>query len=186
VNVKIYTMKKLIFSLLILFSCAADGQLLMTKNATISFHSHTFLENIDAVNKNAMAVIDAGKKKIAFSLIMKQFDFPKKLMQQHFNENYIESDKYPKATFSGFYSENADLTKDGSYPLKVNGKLTIHGVTKDVLIPATLTVKGGAITGDATFKLNPTDYNIDIPFIVREKIEKENTVKVKAEWIPKF
>ncbi len=179
-------MKKLIPGLLVLFSCVAHGQLMMTKSATISFHSHTFLENIDAVNKNVMAVIDAGKKNIAFSLIMKQFDFPKKLMQQHFNENYVESDKYPKATFSGSYAENADLAKDGNYSLKVSGKLSIHGVTRDVLIPAILTVKEGVITGDATFKLNPADYNIDIPFILREKIEKETTVKVKAEWIPKF
>src|SRR6478672_1494099 len=163
-------------------SLSTNAQILMTKNATISFHSHTFLENVDAVNNNVMAVIDGSKKNIAFSLLMKQFDFPKKLMQTHFNENYVESDKFPKATFSGAYSENADLTKDGSYPLNVNGKLTIHGVTRQVQIPATLTVKAGAITGITEFKLNPTDYNIDIPFIVRDKIEKENTVKVKAEW----
>jgi polyisoprenoid-binding protein YceI len=159
---------------------------MMSKNGTISFHSHTFLENIDAVNEHVMAVIDAGKKNIAFSMLMKQFVFPKKLMQEHFNENYVESDKYPKATFSGSYTENADLTKDGSYALNVSGKLTIHGVTKQVLIPATITVKSGVITGTTTFKLNPADYNIDIPFIVRDKIEKENTVKVKVEWTPKF
>lgn len=179
-------MKKVIFSLLILTCGAVQSQMLMTKNATISFHSHTFLENIDAVNNNVMAVIDAGKKNIAFSLLMKQFEFPKKLMQQHFNESYAESDKFPKATFSGAYTEDADLSKDGSYPLKVNGRLTIHGVTREVMIPATLTVKGSLIIGTATFKLNPKDYNIEIPFIVKDKIEKENTVKVKAEWIPKF
>jgi polyisoprenoid-binding protein YceI len=180
-------MKNIITTALYIIICAnLHAQILMTKNATISFHSHTFLENIDAVNDNVMAVIDAGKKNIAFSLLMKQFEFPRKLMQQHFNENYVESDKYPKATFSGSYNETADLGKEGTYPLKVTGKLTIHGVTKDVQIPATLTVKSGLITGTTTFKLNPKDFNIEIPFIVREKIEKENTVKVKAEWIPKF
>jgi polyisoprenoid-binding protein YceI len=158
----------------------------MTKNGTISFHSHTFLENIDAVNDHVMAVIDAGKKNIAFSLLMKQFVFPKKLMQEHFNENYVESDKYPKATFSGSYAEDVDLTKDGSYQLNVKGKLTIHGVTKEISAPATISVKNGMVTGTTTFKLNPKDFNIDIPFIVRDKIEKENTVKVKVEWIPKF
>jgi polyisoprenoid-binding protein YceI len=180
-------MKNMIITALFIIICAnLNAQILMTRNATISFHSHTFLENIDAVNDNVMAVIDPGKKNIAFSLFMKQFEFPRKLMQQHFNENYVESDKYPKATFSGSYNETADLSKEGTYPLKVTGKLTIHGVTKDVQIPATLTVKSGLITGTTTFKLNPKDYNIEIPFIVREKIEKENTVKVKAEWIPKF
>jgi polyisoprenoid-binding protein YceI len=180
-------MKKFFLCLVIIISYAVGhSQILMTKNATISFHSHTFLENIDAVNDKVMAVIDGNKKNIAFSLLMKQFDFPKKLMQTHFNENYVESDKYPKATFSGSYTENADLTRDGTYQLKVSGKLNIHGVTREVQIPATLTVKGGSITGTTTFKLNPKDYNIGIPFIVRDKIEKENTVKVKAEWIQKF
>jgi polyisoprenoid-binding protein YceI len=180
-------MKKLFLCLITIASYGfAHSQMLMTKNATISFHSHTFLENIDAVNNSVMAVIDGTKKNIAFSLLMKQFDFRKKLMQTHFNENYVESDKFPKATFSGAYTENADLTKDGDYPVNVNGKLTIHGVTRQVQIPATLTVKAGTVTGTTTFKLNPTDYNIDIPFIVRDKIEKENTVKVKAEWIQKY
>ena len=180
-------MKKIILILFLkLFFYTTYSQILMSKSGTISFHSHTFLENIDAVNDHVMAVIDAGKKNIAFTLLMKQFEFPRKLMQQHFNENYVESDKYPKATFSGSYTENADLTKDGNYPLKVSGKLTIHGVTKDVMIPATLTVKGGLVTGTTEFKCNPKDYNIDIPFIVRNKIEKENTVKVKVEWRQKF
>jgi polyisoprenoid-binding protein YceI len=158
----------------------------MTKTGTISFHSHTFLENVDAVNDHSMAVIDANKKNLAFSCLMKQFIFPKKLMQEHFNENYVESDKYPKATFSGSYTEDVPFDKDGTYPIHVSGKLTIHGVTKDVQVPATLTVKGTAITGTATFKVNPTDYNISIPFIVREKIEKENTVNIKIEWTKKY
>lgn len=167
-------------------SLSTNAQILMTKNATISFHSHTFLENVDAVNNYVMAVIDGSKKNIAFSLLMKQFDFPKKLMQTHFNENYVESDKFPKATFSGIYTENADLTKDGTYAVNVNGKLTIHGVTRQVQLPATLTVKAGTITGTTTFKCNPADYNIEIPFIVRDKIEKENTVKVNAAWTQKY
>src|SRR5687767_9145168 len=158
-------MKNMIITALFIIICAnLNAQILMTRNATISFHSHTFLENIDAVNDNVMAVIDAGKKNIAFSLFMKQFEFPRKLMQQHFNENYVESDKYPKATFSGSYTEDVDFTKEGNYPVNVSGKLTIHGVTKNINIPATLTVKEGVVTGTATFKLNPTDFNIEIPF----------------------
>ncbi|RYG53814.1 MAG: YceI family protein, partial [Chitinophagaceae bacterium] len=111
-------------TIILLIACclalASQAQLVMTKNGTISFHSHTLLEDIDAVNDHVLAVIDANKKSIAFSLLMKQFVFPRKLMQQHFNENYVESDKFPKATFSGAYTETADLTKDGTYPLKVN------------------------------------------------------------------
>lgn len=176
-------MKQYVLCAVALLICAAThAQILMTKTGTISFHSHTILENIDAVNNNVMAVIDVNKKNIAFSMLMKQFIFPRKLMQQHFNENYVESDKYPKATFSGAYTENADITKDGNYSLKVKGKLTIHGVTREVELPATLSVQSGTITGTTTFKLNPSDYEIEIPFIVRDKIEKENTVKVNVEW----
>ena len=107
-------------------------------------------------------------------------------MQEHFNENYVESDKYPKATFSGSYTEEVPFDKDGTYNITVKGKLTIHGVTKVIEQPATLTIKGGIITGITSFKVNPTDYNIEIPFIVRNKIEKENTVKIKVEWTKKY
>jgi hypothetical protein len=164
------------------FALQGSAQLMMTRSGIISFHSHTILEDIDAENKQVMAVIDAGKKNIAFSCMMKQFIFPRKLMQQHFNENYVESDKFPKATFSGTYTENIALDKDGVYQVNVRGRLTIHGVTRDIQVPATLEVAQGKVTGTTTFKLNPTDYDISIPFIVRDKIEKENTVKVKVEW----
>jgi polyisoprenoid-binding protein YceI len=158
----------------------------MTKSATISFHSHTFLEDVDAVNNQVLAVIDLNKKNMAFSSIMKNYVFRKKLMQEHFNENYIESDKFPKSTFSGTYSENVPADKDGTYPVTVKGKIFLHGVSKDVSVPATLTIKGATITGSATFKLNPADFDISIPFIVRDKIEKENTVRVNAEWTKKY
>ena len=180
-------MKKIVLVITLIATCTVcSAQLLMSRNGTISFHSHTFLENIDAVNEHVMAVIDGSKKNLAFSCLMKQFVFPKKLMQEHFNENYVESDKYPKATFSGSYTEEVPFDKDGTYNITVKGKLTIHGVTKVIEQPATLTIKGGIITGITSFKVNPTDYNIEIPFIVRNKIEKENTVKIKVEWTKKY
>lgn len=154
----------------------------MTRQGVISFHSHTILEDIDAENNQVMAAIDAGKKSLAFSCMMKQFVFPRKLMQEHFNENYVESDKYPKATFSGMYTEEINWEKDGEYDVTIKGRLTIHGVTRDIQVPAKFQIANGKVTGTTTFKLNPTDYNISIPFIVRDKIEKENTVKVKIEW----
>jgi polyisoprenoid-binding protein YceI len=157
----------------------------MAKNALVSFHSHTWLEDVDAVNKNVSAVIDLRKKNIAFSMMVKEFSFKKKLMQEHFNENYVESDKYPKSTFSGSYTGDVDPAKDGTYPIRVKGKITLHGVTKDVDVPATITVKSGVMTGTSTFKLNPKDFHITIPLIVRDKIEKENTVKIKVDWITK-
>lgn len=176
-------MRCIFFVVLMSAALFSTAQLILTKSAIISFHSHTILEDIDAENKNVLAAIDVGKKSVAFSCLMKQFVFPRKLMQQHFNENYVESDKFPKATFSGSYTEAVTIDKDGSYRININGKLTIHGVTRNIEAPATLVVQSGKIIGTTSFRLNPTDYNISIPFIVRDKIEKENTVKVKAEWI---
>lgn len=171
--------------LLALGSIRATAQLYSTAGGEISFHSHTFLEDIDAVNNKVSAVIDPANKKMAFSLAMKLFVFKRKLMQEHFNENYVESDKFPSATFSGSFTGDLNKDKEGVYPVTVKGNLTIHGVTKAVEAPGTFTVKNGAIVGTASFKLNPADYNIDIPFLVRDKIEKENTVNVNIEYKPK-
>jgi len=163
----------------------ARGQIYTTSTGEISFHSHTFLEDIDAVNQHVYAAIDPGKKNMAFILRMKGFNFKRKLMQEHFNENYVESDKYPNASFEGTFTGELDKSKEGSYPVTVKGKMTIHGVTRDVEAPGTMVIKDGNILGTATFKLNPADYKIDIPALVREKIEKENTVNVKIECKPK-
>lgn len=180
-------MKQIFFIAVMQFLCIFTyAQMMMTRSGTISFHSHTLLEDIDAVNNNVLAVLDAGKKQIAFSCLMKQFSFKKKLMQEHFNENYVESDKYPKATFSGTFTEDVAINKEGTYQLNVKGRLSIHGVTKEITVPATVVVKNNKVTGTTVFKLNPTTYDISIPFIVKDKIEKENTVKVNVEWTPKY
>lgn len=92
-----------------------NAQLFMTRNGFIGFYSKTPLENIKAENNQVYAVIDVSKKNLAFTLLMKSFVFEKELMQEHFNENYAETDKYPKATFTGTYSGNVDLSKEGTY-----------------------------------------------------------------------
>lgn len=176
--------KLLLPALLAIMCIPASAQLYSTMDGEVSFHSHTFLEDIDAVNKKVSAVVDPVRKNIAFSLAMKNFSFKRKLMQEHFNENYVESDKYPGATFNGSFTGDFNKDHDGVYPVIVKGKLTIHGVTKTVEAPGTLTVKNGSIFGVSSFKLNPADYNIDIPFIVRDKIEKENTINVNIEFKP--
>jgi len=180
-------MLKSVFAACLLFLSAASAhaQLYSTADGEISFHSHTFLEDIDATNKKVSAVIDPASGKMAFSLAMKLFQFKRKLMQEHFNENYVESDKFPSSTFSGSFTGNLNKDEEGVYPVTVKGHLTIHGVTRAVETPGTFTVKNGTITGTASFKLNPADYNIDIPFIVRDKIEKENTIEVNIEYKPK-
>ena len=112
---------------------------------------------------------------------MKGFEFEKKLMQQHFNENYVESDKFPKGEFKGSIINNSDVnyTKDGSYTAKVKGKLTIHGITKDVETTGTVKVDGGKLDIASSFNILLSDYEIKIPAIVKDKIS--NSIKITVD-----
>jgi hypothetical protein len=164
---------------------AGHSQLYSTRTGFIGFYSKTALEDIKAENNQVYAVIDGGKKNLAFSLLVKGFIFAKELMQEHFNENYAESDKYPKVTFSGAYTGDVPLNKDGSYKVTVKGNLNFHNVTKPIEVPATIEIKSGNLIGQADFKLKPEDYNITIPSLVRDKIDKEIQVKVNIDCTTK-
>jgi hypothetical protein len=157
------------------------SQLYSTRTGFVGFYSKTPLEDIKAENNQVYAIIDAGKKNIAFSLLVKGFIFAKELMQEHFNENYAESDKYPKANFTGAYTGDVTPNKDGVYKVTIKGSLNFHNVTKPVEIPATIEAKNGHLVGTADFKLKPEDYNITIPSLVRDKIDKEISVKVNID-----
>jgi hypothetical protein len=179
-------MKKIIVTLVLAVSGGVSyGQLYLTRNGFIGFYSQTTLEDIRGENNQVYAIVDIGKKELAFSSLVKGFIFPKALMQEHFNENYMESDKYPKASFSGSFSGNVDVKKDGIYPVKVKGRFFLHNTTQDVEIPATMEVKEGRLLGVAQFRIRPEDYHIDIPSIVRDKIAKELAVSVKVDCSPK-
>ena len=173
------------FMLLFSISIATSGicQNYMTKNGFIGFYSKTPLEDIRAENNQVYSVLDAGTHRLAFAVLLKGFLFTKELMQVHFNENYVESDKYPKATFSGACSGDMDLSRDGTYQVVIKGDLSLHGVTKPIETTAQLDVKNNHIRGVSAFKLKPEDFNITIPAIVREKIASEMNVKVQIDWV---
>jgi len=159
----------------------AYSQLYSTRTGFVGFYSKTALEDIKAENNQVYAIIDAGKQNLAFQLLLKGFVFPKELMQEHFNENYVESDKYPKASFSGAYTGSVQTNKEGVYKVTVKGTLTLHNTTKAIEAPATIEVKNGHLLGQAEFKVRPEDFNISIPGLVRDKIDKEITVKVNID-----
>ncbi len=171
----------MLFLLLYLLCSSSYSQVYLTRTAYVGFFSKTPGEDIKAINNQVYAAIDAGKKNLAFSLLFKSFTFTKALMQEHFNENYIESDKYPKATFSGSYTGDVDLTKNGVYSVVVKGNLTLHNTTKAIETPATLEVEDQHLAGSATFKVKPEDFNIAIPALVRGKIAQEITVTINAD-----
>jgi hypothetical protein len=176
---------RFLFILLVISSSAKRGycQNYMTKTGFIGFYSKTSLEDIKAENNQVYAVLDPASHHIAFAVLMKGFIFTKELMQEHFNENYVESDKFPKATFSGTCSGNMDLSKDGTYQVTVKGDLTLHGITKAIETTAQLEVKNDRVQAASAFKLKPEDFNISIPGIVRDKITSEISVKVKIDWV---
>jgi hypothetical protein len=176
-------MKKagLLLFISMVFFIHGNGQLYMTRNGFIGFYSKTALEDIAAENNQVYAVIDLAKKNLAFTLLMKAFIFKKDLMQSHFNENYVESDKYPKANFSGSYTGDLIPEKNGTYPVTVKGNLTIHNVTRPIEKPGRFEVANGKITGYADFTVKPEDFDIKIPSIVRDKISELITVHVKVE-----
>jgi hypothetical protein len=179
--------KKLFVAGLIITALASQAQdKYFTKTGRIEFSSKAPLEDIEAKNKTVAAILDTKTGALQFSVLMKGFEFPKALMQEHFNENYVESDKYPKAEFKGNITNNSAISyaTDGTYPAQVSGKLTIHGVTKDVKTTGTIKVNGGKIDASSMFNVLVSDYNIKIPSVVKDKISKTINVTVDCRLEP--
>lgn len=166
----------------VLFMTAVEAQdRYFTKTGSVQFYSKAALEDIEAQNKTVTAVLDSKTGALQFSVQMKGFEFAKALMQQHFNENYVESDKYPKAEFKGAVANNSavNYAKDGTYNVNVRGKLTLHGITKDIDAPGTIKVAGGKIDAASSFNIRLDDYKISIPSVVKEKVS--NNIKISVD-----
>lgn len=178
-------MKKLILICLVLVSLSslsAQGKY-FTKTAKVSFDATSPLEKIQATTNSGTLVLDATTGKIEAAVLVKSFHFEKALMEEHFNENYMESGKYPKANFAGNIADMkaVNLQKEGDYPVIVKGKLTLHNVTKDIETKGILTVKGGAIAAaKANWQIKVADYNITIPGPVKDKIAKEAKIDISG------
>lgn len=169
---------------LIHFSVNAQN-ILISKEAAISFFSTTPVEDIEATSTTPNSVIDIKSRNILFKVSNTSFQFKKKLMQEHFNENYMESDKFPVSTFKGKITDNVDLSKDGTYNVTIDGSLDIHGVTKNYQSKATLVVAKGIITAKTTFKVKIADHGIKVPSLVFAKIAEAVDVRISAVYQPK-
>lgn len=174
-----------LFFLVVSFQLA-NAQKYVSKNGHIRFYSHTPMENIEADNRQVASILDISNGEIVFTLLEKAFEFKVALMQEHFNENYMESDKFPKASFKGKITNysKVDFKKDGVYPAEVAGDLSLHGVTKPLTTKGTIQVKGTAITAMAKFVLVPQNFDIKIPQLVENKIAKEMEVNVDITYNP--
>jgi len=167
---------------IVLPALPALSQKYMTRTGRISFFSATPLENIEAINNEAAAVLDSKTGAVSFQVPVKSFRFEKRLMQDHFNEDYMESDTYPKASFSGQISgwEDIDFSKDGSYQVKAAGTLVIHGVSRTVTLPGTISLKEDVVTIYCKFGVKPADHKIRIPSLVSANIAEEIEVTVNT------
>lgn len=168
-------------ALAISFFSIAQTKVYQSKTGKIRFYSHTSAEDIEAINNQA-SVKMATNGQLVFSLLIKGFVFKNALMQEHFNENYMESSKLPKAAFKGTIDnlKTIDFTKNGVYKSSVSGDLEIHGTTQKVsAIPATIEVKDGKLITNAVFKIKVKDYGIKGNYI-GEKIANEIEITVDA------
>ena len=169
----------------ITFAMMGQGKYL-TNDGEISFYSHTVIEDIMAENYKVAGVIDAASGEVAVIVKMTEFKFEKKLMREHFNENYVESEKFPKAIFNGSITNNTDVdyTKPGTYEVHMAGNLTIHGKTNRISADGSIQVTGRGITARTKFILNPEDYGIKIPKVVRKNIAESMEIDVKLNCQP--
>ncbi len=175
-------MKKSISILIVflLLGSAAFSQNFVTKTGHIKFYSETPIETIEANNHAVNSALNPKTGEFVFKVLMKSFEFEKALMQEHFNENYVESDKFPNAIFNGKVANVADIdfSSDGSYDASIKGDLTIHGVTKAVEEKGTFIVKNGKIQGVSVFNVLLDDYEIKVPGAVKQQISESIEVSV--------
>jgi polyisoprenoid-binding protein YceI len=178
-------MKYICIVLLSLLNINHSGQDLYTcKNARITIFSGALIEDIKAVTSAGVSVYNATTGELDFSVSISTFQFEKAFMQQHFNSDYMESDKYPKAIFKGKIQEHIDITKEGSYGVTAAGELTVHGITQKRTIQGSLTVKNGSISMASEFMVKCADHHIDIPQILFYHIAENIKINVSAIYNP--
>jgi len=171
--------------LLAWFSINQTGQdIYACKNAVVTIYSKAPVEDIDARSDKGTSVFNATTGELAFNVPIRSLKFDKARMQEHFNENYMESDKYPQATFKGKINEKPDVTKDGTYPVTAAGIFEVHGVKQTRTITGKLTVKGGAISLSSEFMVACKDHQIEIPKLVFYNIAENIRVQVNATYAP--
>ncbi len=175
-----------LFLLFFLTLNALTAQVYLTRNGTIRFFSEAPLENIEAVNRQVMSALNTETGEFVFRLPIRSFAFDKALMQEHFNDNFMESHNYPNASFQGVVKEveSIDFSAPGSYEVTVAGELTIKDVTKTISEPGTLTVSDGQIAGEAAFVIILEDYNVNIPRRYARNISPEIEVFVDVTLRP--
>ena len=179
-SIKRTNMKNIILISFLLSSIFAKD-LYITRSGNIDFFSSTPIEDIKAINNQVSSVLDKDNGQFAFQVPIKAFTFKNALMQEHFNESYLESDVYPKAIFKGKVLDwgNIELSKDSS-DIFIEGDLTMHGVTNQIKQSGKIWISSDLINGQCFFDIKLVDYKVKVPKIVRENIAEIIRVNVKV------
>ncbi len=180
-------MKKVLFlSILVTAWFNYYSQIFKAKDGAtlIHFYSKSPLEDIEANNKNAVIVLNTATGDIQVRVTIQAFKFKNGLMEEHFNENYLESTKYPNSVFKGKINEKIDFSTDGQNKVTVSGKMEMHGVTRDVELDGLLTKKGNEIYIDSKFKLKVADYGIKVPSLYIKNIAEVIDISVVSTLEP--
>lgn len=179
-------LKKLLFLILLSSSVFSFGQgKFISRNAYIAFYSSTPMEDILGETNEAVTILNAETGEIGFQAIMTTFHFKRALMEEHFNENYMESTKFPKTKFNGkIEGFTKEMLKSPVVNIKITGIFNVHGVDKTITVPGTIGIEDGKLVGTSKFKVTPEAHGIAIPSLVRDKIGKEMEITVKATYLP--
>lgn len=172
------------FLLLGLTSASVAQSKYLSKTSEVTFFSSAPLEDISAVNTAMAGIVDFESKEFLMRIPIIKFDFPNGLMEEHFNENYMEIEKYPNATFKGTFPEEVNPDQSGTYTINCIGQLEVHGVIQDREIEVTLDISKKGIEASSAFSILLEDHNIDVPKIVFQNIAEEIDVKIKATFDP--
>ena len=176
--------KNIVLLLLLLSAAFCQAQVYTAKSGTAAFYSEAPLENIEATSSSVQSILNTSTKSVAFIISIRSFQFKKDLMKEHFNEKYLESDKFPNATYSGKINEDLDLGKDGTYNVTSSGKIAMHGQEKEITVPGTFTVKNGEATLESNFPLAVADFKIEIPQLLFQNIADTVAVKLNVSYQP--
>ena len=172
----------------LIFTASSFSQKYFTKNGKVNFDATapSSPEKIEGINRSVTCVVDAKTGNMQFAVLMKGFEFERALMEEHFNENYVESDKFPKAEFKGAIegNEKVNYAREGTYTVKVKGKLTMHGESKDVETDGKLILQGGKINATAEFIVPLSDFKVSIPGLVADKVSKTAKITVACALEP--
>jgi polyisoprenoid-binding protein YceI len=175
-----------IFIFVFISSFFAYSQIYICKDGSTKFTSEAPLELIKAQSAKTQGVVDFGTKNVAFSVEVKSFNgFNSELQKEHFLENYMEAEKYPKAIFKGKLIDDVDLSKPGTYSVRAKGTFNIHGVEKEKIIKVKLVIKDGQVDAESEFEVPLSDHDIKVPKIVNQKIASVIMVQFKGTLKPK-